>query len=606
MTRFWHNLRTHFTGAALLALLTAALVAGFLIEAPRPSGLPAWLFVVSVPAYHALAVCLVALLLAPLALLRVTRWLIGAAVFLWLFYLVADLIVFRAFRVHIDPVILEIVLFDFRGLGAPWPLIALTVAGVLGLAALTWGFARLARHLARPEGRRRTGFVLVAGLALGLFALQSVISIWAHRFDRGEVTTYAVYPPLFFPMTSHRDGERIAAALPGLFPAEMGEVLTDAPGAGRANYPLAAPVCQPATGGAAPSILLILVESWQADTLRPEVMPATAALADSALRFDRHIANGTATVPGVFSLMFGLNPSYFPLFRADAGANTSILTRTLQAAGYRLSVFTSGSLERFALRSLIFPMVPEQDFAFVTRDEDVVARFDAAMAGAVPGQARFDFVFLTASHSPYVYPPEHARFAPVPAVNGSYVLNRDTDPAPYLNRYWNSLSFVDANIARILGALERAGRLENTVIVITGDHAEEFNETGRGFWGHGSNYTRWQNQTPLLIRFPNGERAGRVAATSAHVDLVPTLLGDVLGCTGARADYSNGESLFALPERRALSMSSYASNAFWVDGVVVERATGRRYDWADMGDPKAELDTALMKTVVEAETRFRQ
>jgi membrane-anchored protein YejM (alkaline phosphatase superfamily) len=213
-------------------------------------------------------------------------------------------------------------------------------------------------------------------------------------------------------------------------------------------------------------------------------------------------------------------------------------------------------------------------------------------------------MFLTSSHSPYRYPAEYARFRPLPAVEGGYVLDKMADAAPYKNDYHNSLFYIDSLLGKIFARLQADGTLERTWVVITGDHAEEFNENGSGYWGHGSNFTRWQTHTPLIVR-PPGMTSGRVETrTSLHQDIVPTLMQDVLKCSNARETYSNGANLFALPPTRATILSSYFVNAYWVDGVVYEKMSGNKYSWDDIRQSKSSPDAAAIKALLKEETRF--
>lgn len=87
--------------------------------------------------------------------------------------------------------------------------------------------------------------------------------------------------------------------------------------------------------------------------------------------------------------------------------------------------------------------------------------------------------------------------------------------------YYACVSYVDAQIGKVLAALERTGLAENTIVVLWGDHGYALGDAGR--WCKGTNF-ELDARVPLLIRTPGLARPG--AATNAlveHVDVYPTL-----------------------------------------------------------------------------------
>lgn len=74
------------------------------------------------------------------------------------------------------------------------------------------------------------------------------------------------------------------------------------------------------------------------------------------------------------------------------------------------------------------------------------------------------------------------------------------------------LSF-DAHLRRVVESLEQTGKLDDTILVVYTDH-------GMGY--------RVNVRIPLIIRFPQGEHAGRIQANVQNLDIAPTLL-DYLG-----------------------------------------------------------------------------
>lgn len=84
-----------------------------------------------------------------------------------------------------------------------------------------------------------------------------------------------------------------------------------------------------------------------------------------------------------------------------------------------------------------------------------------------------------------------------------------------------SICSMDRAVGRILAALDRSGRADETVVIFTADHGIPFPRAKASLYDPGI-------ETALLMRVPGGPSGRVVEGISAHVDLVPTLL-DLLG-----------------------------------------------------------------------------
>ena len=92
-----------------------------------------------------------------------------------------------------------------------------------------------------------------------------------------------------------------------------------------------------------------------------------------------------------------------------------------------------------------------------------------------------------------------------------------------LHGYYASVSYVDAQIGRLLHALDSLHLTEKTIIVIWADHGNHLGE--RGLWGK-NDLTEDANHIPLIIAAPRKKGNGqKTAALVETVDLYPTLVG---------------------------------------------------------------------------------
>lgn len=108
--------------------------------------------------------------------------------------------------------------------------------------------------------------------------------------------------------------------------------------------------------------------------------------------------------------------------------------------------------------------------------------------------------------------------------------------------YDNEVDFSDRHLALFLEFLEKRGQLDDTMIVVTSDHGDEFWE--HGDVGHGHSLYEELVHVPLIVRYPPLFPAGaRIAEGVDTIDIYPTLL-DALG--KARSKGLQGMSLLPL------------------------------------------------------------
>ena len=90
---------------------------------------------------------------------------------------------------------------------------------------------------------------------------------------------------------------------------------------------------------------------------------------------------------------------------------------------------------------------------------------------------------------------------------------------PAVRAYLAAISFMDAQLGRVLDALEASGRAKDTLVVLWGDHGWHLGEKS-----HWRKFALWEEATraPLLIAGP-GVAAGRCGRTVDFMDLYPTL-----------------------------------------------------------------------------------
>jgi arylsulfatase A-like enzyme len=89
--------------------------------------------------------------------------------------------------------------------------------------------------------------------------------------------------------------------------------------------------------------------------------------------------------------------------------------------------------------------------------------------------------------------------------------------------YDGEIAYIDDRFGTFFEELDKRGIFDNTIIVFTSDHGEEFFE--HKMWGHGHSLYNEVVKIPLIIRYPRMiPRGTRVTAIASLVDVMPTLL----------------------------------------------------------------------------------
>lgn len=152
-----------------------------------------------------------------------------------------------------------------------------------------------------------------------------------------------------------------------------------------------------------------------------------------------------------------------------------------------------------------------------------------------------------------------------------------------IQAYHASITFADAQIGRILDALEKTGLASNTFVVFTSDHGYHMGEHG-----HFQKVTLFENATrvPLIIAGPGIETRGkRTSALVEMVDIYPTL---AELCELPRPAHLSGKSL--VPVLRDPSARVRDSAFTQCESGYSLRTERYRYtEWGPEGKKGAEL-----------------
>ncbi|MDF3918287.1 DUF3413 domain-containing protein [Salinicola salarius] len=546
--------------------------------------------------------------LAVLAVVTRARWLwlpatlLGA---LGLSALLLDTVVYAQYRFHVNAFMVSLFLNDKNGeifsfATSTW----LVVVGCVAVALALEGW--LAHRLI--VGRR--GQRLPAGLACGTILVTLIASHALHvvadaRYQRSVTQQVGIYP-LLFPATAKDFMEKHGWLDPRAARAERADI--DTKQAQNLDWPRNPLSCQ---AEAPPNVLVVLIDSWRADEYGPENTPNLyAALNDSGRRYLDHYSGGNATRNGTMSLFYGLTGNYYAYL--DDTQTPPLLITQLQKQGYAMGIFSSASLDGVGFDRTIFSSVSPLRLSTpgnspAGRDqkmtEDWLDWLD--QQEQQDDSPWFGMLFYDAPHGYDV--PDDAEQPYQPSVKRmDYLdLGPDTDPTPYFNRHRNSVHYDDELLGRVIADLKAKGEWDDTMLVVTADHGQSFNDFGRNYWGHNSNFASPQVLVPMIVNGP-GVEPGRVEGMTSHLDVAPMLMRHALGCTNPLSDYAMGKDLLAPGiDHPWIQSSSYIDYGIVEpDRITVVDGTGQ-WDIVDR-QLKPIDDAEFSPAVFEAMQWFRQ
>jgi len=300
------------------------------------------------------------------------------------------------------------------------------------------------------------------------------------------------------------------------------------------------------------NLLLIVIDTLRADHLScygyaRATSPRIDQLAIEGIRFERSLAQKGRTSPSVATILSGTYPHTHGLLDIRSVLPDGVLTlaEILGPRGWR----TAGMITNANL-SHIFNFQQGFDDYVELGNADLHATADTLTNEAIPwleehrGEPFFLYLHYVDPHAPYIPPDAYKdRFAG-DALYGRYrhlkpplgsnsmgaidphavIENGSRDVDLYVARYDAEIAFTDAEVGRVLDAVDALGLREDTLVVLTADHGESMAEN-YVFFAHGK--TPYDNslRVPLIVRYPPAVGSPRVVETAVETtDIAPTVI----------------------------------------------------------------------------------
>ena len=309
-----------------------------------------------------------------------------------------------------------------------------------------------------------------------------------------------------------------------------------------------------------PSVIVLMVDALRADYLgtygfKGEVSPNLDRLAVESVLFENCFSQAPWTKPSVATLFTSLYPlvhgltdhqgkfrgTDYDALRTGVLAEQAVtMAEAFQAADYRTAAFVGN---RWMGPAFGFDQGFET-YQTLGKTRVLLDKARAWLDSLPSGTPFFLYLHLMDVHAPYyAREKDYQALRPSPSLGPDRHLTETEnqelaghfrrtqwatpEDEKWLNawkaKYAGGVRMVDRHLASFFEYLRQVDILEESLLVLTSDHGEEFRE--HGFWEHGAELCEHQLHVPLWIRRPGAEGAGRrVTDVVGLVDLMPTLL----------------------------------------------------------------------------------
>ena len=304
------------------------------------------------------------------------------------------------------------------------------------------------------------------------------------------------------------------------------------------------------------NVVVVTIEGLNARLSDSTTMPFWSQLAARSTSLRNHYSTGNVTEYGVLGLLYGAPPDFYrgtgslpwrhqlPSAKAAPQPGSPYIS-DFARHGYHTRLI-SWEISSWAELGLYLQNFDEPAFES-TDDWKLLPELSRELATSGP---HLVYMHYNGTHFPYEHAATYARFRPEVPSDFDYTSGRmHAEAAEITNRYRNCLLELDAWVQSLVGIVD----MQHTILVLTGDHGEEFFEHSR--LGHSSTLDAPQIRTVALIYVP-GQPPRVINSVTSHADFMPTLV-DYLGWpdpsppfgSSLARDLSSGAAIVAMGNR---------------------------------------------------------
>lgn len=359
----------------------------------------------------------------------------------------------------------------------------------------------------------------------------------------------------------------------------------------------------------AKNVIVLTIDTLRASKLKPfnkdshVKTPVFDELSKNGVVFERAQSTENWTKPSVAGILTGLHPSSHGARTQEAvlSRSATLVSEQYKTAGFKTAMFVANG---YVSDKFGFDQGWDKYRNFIREGADTEAENVFKESGdwveAHREEPFFLYVQTIDPHVPYDPPGEYLEMydsrkdytgVVEPRKTGPLLVEAKKNPPTVTFSesdrrrlealHDGEITQHDVFLGKFIERLKKLGVYEDTLLVITSDHGEEFNE--HGSYGHGHSVYQELLNVPLVFHMPGKIEAGRISSAVSTMDIAPTILelAGVEPIPGMEAHSLVGFMTGAMPNRPAIAFSE------WLDDRRV--ALGNDYKFIIRGNLTASL-----------------
>tara|TARA_R110001583_G_scaffold40778_1_gene130089 strand:+ start:14089 stop:15882 length:1794 start_codon:yes stop_codon:yes gene_type:complete len=498
-------------------------------------------------------------------------------------FLIVDTQIFRLYEFHLTPLIWQFLqrpeqVEQIYSINLHY--ISIPIIFMIEFAISFFAWRKCRQIQAKAIGKPIAIFLFTT------FVITHLAFIWADATQYRPITQQKSLYPLSYPMTARTFLKKQGWLTEDNF--EQGVVSQQGKSSTSLKYPQQPLTYLPQDKASNKNILLISVEALRADVLNESNMPFTHSLSQKGLNFTRHFSGASNSSQGLFSLFYALPNRYW--HEITLNYVPPILISRLQQQNYQFGLFSS--------IGFVHPEFLQSSFSNIAPALLQAKNHSGNNSQITRGW--LEWLDEQDKQAPWFSFVHYQQTGDALSLNeNNFSLAQRSEK---MSEYQYQVLNIDLKIKLLVEKLTDSGKLENTIVIITGANGASFEKATSAQAAINNAHV------PLIVLWP-GQSQQNITRMTSHVDIVPTLMESALGVQNESKHYSDGQSLFNDTARPYLLSGDLIKYVIYQEEKITQFNNDGHIssiNWQGITLNENDVDTTLLIDVLTKLRRFNR